>query len=271
MILATSLYNIYPIIQDICDQYVNLRKKGYGREESILEIKNKHQAELIDNDDGPVIYIAIALALCKKRELTSEVQIDALRAIETLTPIAQISKKELEKLSHKISQESMLGREAKYNAVKQYLPNWNIGDTFAHKISMPLAKKTGIHGWYILIRKVGVYENNHKTFQLAYISLCPPDMLPKTTDELNSLGFLSVMDHDSYNDYMVQLDINRPKDEVLFELTKIGCFPDANEPPNQGPTNPFTAMPLSYLKSPDSILQYEMIAYMSYKKQGIIY
>ena len=57
-------------IQDVQLEYQGLRLRGETREEAVRSLREIFAEPLEDPDDGPCIAVGIALALCKKKELT---------------------------------------------------------------------------------------------------------------------------------------------------------------------------------------------------------
>lgn len=268
--MGESLSHLYPVIEDICDEYVYLRRSGYCRSAAIAKLREDYAEELEDDDEAPAIRIALARALCKKHELTLELRADALNALEQLQNSSEIPLPTA-KLYRTLSLDDMLGAEAAYRPVKYYSPDWKLGDTFAHKMSSTLAEKLGIGGWYILFRKAGEYtDKRHRVVQLMYTTLCSPDALPQSTQELDSLGFLIMSRHDhNTNEYLSQMTLSRRKDETQFEFTRIGSYPDAKSPPNQYPVDVCALLPMLHSKDFDSIPAYETAICLAYKKYGM--
>ena len=73
-----KIYMNFPITHDIVDAYRTYRRNGNTRGDAIAKLRAEYAQELADCDDGPVVRIGLALALCQKRELTSDVLKDAL-------------------------------------------------------------------------------------------------------------------------------------------------------------------------------------------------
>ncbi|MBQ3482258.1 MAG: hypothetical protein IJH48_08090 [Oscillospiraceae bacterium] len=263
-----------PLIEEISDRYTALRNKGKGREKSIEIVREEFHNEFSDVDDGPYAEVALALSLCKKDELTQKEKDNAIhaanhlkeRAAEENDPFRQ---SEYDGLFRYFSEKS-IGAEAIYRMRKTYDPGWNIGDTFIHPFSQLAVEKTGLPGWYIVIRKVGEYvntESRHK--QLVYITICPPDKIPKNDEELRALGFLRMMDHTYAWDYLGQLDFKNKKDEERWELQKIGCFPNAGCPDDATIENPFVSMPIFSGVEKNGMLTYEYQVCRLIKSRGI--
>ena len=128
---------------------------------------------------------------------------------------------------------------------RSYSINWAVGDTFAHQLTHPAAEKAGIHGWYLIFRKVGQYVNSKgQIIQLGYLTLCPSAELPQTAAELNALGYLRMMNHGEKWDYMVQVDVQSKRAENKLGMKWVGCFPDAASPKDETEICPVGSMPL---------------------------
>ena len=73
-----------PLIVDIQEEYIDYRKSGKGREETLELIHNEYNGELQDDDDRLAVYIGLLLGLCNKNELTEDI------AVETLNEITRV-------------------------------------------------------------------------------------------------------------------------------------------------------------------------------------
>ena len=264
------------IIEEISDSYTALRNKGKGREVSIDIIRETFQKEFMDEDDRPYAEIALALALCKKDELTQKIKDDALRSVEQMkaredrNDDSQRNSKYVELFRYLSGKGT--GPEAKYKMRKTYDPGWVVGDTFIHPFSQMAADKTGLHGWYIVMRKVGEYvSTEYRHMQLVYITICPPEKIPRTDEELRELGFLRMMDHTYAWDYLGQLYFKNKKDEQSWDLQKIGCFPDAGCPDDASEENPLVSMPIFGGVEKDGMLSFEYQVCRFIKSRGIYY
>lgn len=269
-----KIVSIFPLIGDIIDEYQTDRENGAAREGAVTRLEEKYACELADSDEGPVVRIAFALALCKKRELTKAVLEDALRAAEQLK-LAEPGDPVLPALDQAvryISDPGRLGDSASYKKRLSYTPDWKVGDTFSHKLSGYMSKYAHIFGWYVLIRKVGEYKDhqNHVN-QLAYVTICPPEKLPETAEALRSLGFLRMMPGEGNRwDYLAQIYFKNRKDEEAFNLSYIGNFPEAGMPDDASVEDPRVAMPLfGKLKREDILPSYDNDVCSIFKRNGV--
>lgn len=164
----------------------------------------------------------------------------------------------------------LLGDEAKYRGRKKYTPEWEVGDTFAHILTCPLAKAVGIEGWFILLRKVEEYVDNEGSHrQLMYVTLCQQNQLPQTMEELQKLGFLRMMCRGDKWDYLVQITFTSQRDEAFYGLTKIGTFANAGHPRDRTIENPLVTMPLfGRINRKSTYPDYEDTICRLYRKYG---
>ena len=271
-----KIYIRFPITRDLVNTYRIYRRCGDTRDKAIARLRMEYKQELADCDDGPVVRIGIALALCQKDELTQSVLEEALVAIDKLL-VEQWDgnmRSTFHELEVYIHDPQRLGDEAKYRVRKPYIPQWEVGDTFAHTLTHYMAKYVGVYGWNVIFRKVGEYVDIEQQYhQLVYVTMCPPERLPHTAEELRKLGFLRMMPHDGDKwDYLAQISFKSKKDEASYELTKIGTFPDAGDPEDRTIENPFVTMPLfGKLKRDSEVLSYENAVCRIYKDKGMGY
>lgn len=237
-----------PLTVEVTDQYISLRKQGKNRTDAISLIQEGYSADLNDVDNRIFVLLGIAIALCKKKELTHSLASEALTEIAKVRKLGNIPPRtalwvaEVEAL---LTNDDMKGVETHYKKQKVYKTDWSIGDAFFHTLTHPKAKELGIYGWNIILCKAGDFQDSsQRRVQLMYVFLCEPNMMPSTTEQLQSLGFLRMMNHDEKWDYLVQLAFKSKKDERSYELTKFGNFPGLKPPLDSTEENPLCTMPL---------------------------
>ena len=262
-----------PLIVDIQKIYIDQRRNGKGREETIDWIKAEYCTELQDDDDRLAVLIGLSLALCNKNEL-----IDSI-AIDTMTEIARakcenedisINEKimsDLAKLEICLKDKSVYGGEAKYRKSRKYIPDWQVGDVFSHVMTSSCAEELGIKGWHILIYKVGEYEDTQGDLnQLVFVALCPPEKIPSDDEGFQQLTFLPMMFWGKTAEYLAQITIKSKKTEEKYELSKIGHVSKINIPSNSCERNPSVSMPLFEKLSKDDLYpSYEGLICRIYK------
>ena len=76
-------FDFNPLIVDIREEYINYRKSGKGRAETLELIRNEYGGELQDDDDRLAVLIGLSLGLCNKKEFIEDI------AVETINEIAR--------------------------------------------------------------------------------------------------------------------------------------------------------------------------------------
>ena len=96
------------------------------------------------------------------------------------------------------------------------------------------------------------------------MSVCPADVIPKTSADLIELGVIPMYPVQKRRDYRAQLRIVSKRGENALKLTKIGCFPDVGMPADQsGPGEAVADENIDEIcasRTPDGDLQFEMAA-----------
>lgn len=268
-----NLNGLHPLVVDIQKRYMDYRMTGKNRKDAIAAIRADYFQELQDIDDCVWVLIGLSLSLSKKKELTAKIANETKSAITMFRQHLKLDNAvcnyllEIEQL---LANKSIYGKEAVYRCRTQYVPDWKIGDVLAHTLTYPKADDIGILGWTILFYKVGEYiDDFNKHHELMFISLCPPGKEPTCSAELQALGFLRMMPHDKKWDYLVQLSPKSKKDELNYEFTSIGNFPEVLPPCDQADENPLVSMPMfGRLRMNDMRPAYEDQICRLYKKYG---
>lgn len=240
--------NIRLISSETKQDYVVYRKNGASRADAIARIHEEQACALEDDDDRIAVLAGVVTALCAKNELTDEYAAIVLQEIRKACEDEDLdtqSRKFLLKIEQQIANRDCYGDEFAYKKVRHYIPDWQIGDTFAHPITYPMADELGIGGWVILIHKIDEFVDafeDHR--QMVLVSLCPPDKLPSNKEDLEALGFLPMMARGKGFEYLAQIKIKSKRAENGFELSKIGCFPGVSLPDDYCKVSPLVAYPL---------------------------
>lgn len=271
----SKIFLYAPLTFDVIGSYEQERRKGSSREAAIKTLVDCFKEELMDEEDHSAIQIGIAIALCRKNELTVPVQREAICAIDAIIASGGWGKdgdRLLLELKQHLESGSCLGVSAHYSRERIYIPDWRLGDTFIHRFSQPASLKMGLGGQFIVLRKVGGYlDQDGHHMQLVYCTVCSADTIPGTSAELRELGFLRMMKHGKKFDYLGQLYFKSKKDEERWGLDKIGRFPDAGAPDDASIEDPRVSMPLfGMLRHQDSsTLHYEELVCQLIRSCGI--
>lgn len=269
-------YDLDALIADIDGEYVRYRRKGLSREETLCSLYNDFAEELSDTDDEPAVKIGIALALCRKKELTDDVAQAALAVTERLQDRYDPQSREYkiaQELPHLFSDPTMFGDEKHYPMRRLYTPQWKVGDTFFHQMNHPMANKAGLSGWYVLIRKFGEsFDRDNQVLQIITYTVCPPDGLPKTSAEMEALGWLPFCIGNQLQ-FFAALTIKSKRAEQGLALEYLGWFPSVELPKRadlvqQG--RPLTLSGSAWTEDSCAVYDYESYACVNYRK-GIHY
>lgn len=241
-------YSRNPIVEDIIELYAKYRRTGKNRVTAIEQIRKDFAEELQDEEDSLAVLMGLTLSLCKKRELFEPFVSETLNNLQCKcrnSVIDSHTTRVARELESYLMNMEYFGDEALYKQKKRYVPDWKKGDLFSHVLTYPSAETLGIMEWCVLLYKVGEYsDENGMLCQLMYVSLCPPNEIPSSERELSDLGFLRMMRLGEKSEYLAQMSIKSKQEEEFCNLTKIGHYPDIQQPVNNIEENPFTAMPL---------------------------
>lgn len=152
------------IALDVKELYIDQLKRGKTNEEATEIIISENQDIILDYDDGPVFWYALAdiqwsygrlLPLVKEKAINLlKSERDLSRLGNTIKDIEE-RKKILFELEQRLKSEMPpLKRVYKYRFFKC---DWEIGDAYAYKLESDLSKEKNFYGRYIIIRKVDEY------------------------------------------------------------------------------------------------------------------
>lgn len=151
---------------DIRDSYIEYLKDQLSDEDAYKKLLSEYQ-EVLESDEEPLFWYALAHTQWKTGRLTSEVKEKALYFIEQNGCVEFFEEeypgknnpwiKTLQKLK------TILESEMKpYKRFRKPIPfktnPWNVGDVYAYQFHSDLAKKCKIDGKYILFHKIGDVE-----------------------------------------------------------------------------------------------------------------
>ena len=126
---------LFPMIQDIVEEYEISRRTGASRAEACAQILKDNEKELADSDDGPVVWIGLAKAAGKKRELTQELLAKAEDSFRELAALYPEHGPMILQSQARICDPLLVGEEARRRPRKIFKPDWQIGDTFIYRLT----------------------------------------------------------------------------------------------------------------------------------------
>jgi len=244
--------DVFPLMGDIIYKYESFRNNGKSNTESLVSIYREYREDMEDDDDGAVIIIAMAIALCGRKEAVDKIIEEAGRSIEYIVSSMEPPERvyiAFDSLKALFSSDDIYVNSGKKTPPvkirKKYKPDWEIGDTFIHEVT-PSPKNEPFVGQYIIFRKIGEYVDKlGYNVQLVYVSLCSADKIPDSDEALHSLGFVRMMQQSADKWYYIaQIVLSGKKSEESWELKKIGNFPNAGHPTDAAEEDPVTSMPM---------------------------
>lgn len=229
------------ILGDIKREYKDIRQKGYSRDNSVEELMQKYHDELIQgtNDDALLFWVGLADAQYACKELSAQIAARALDALEKITLLDwEITPGDITRRMERYGQAPMPER-AKFGKPRRFRSKWQIGDTFAYKMTGENAEAYGIAGKYMLFRTVDMVENyaGH-LYPVVTASLWPYLPLPKNSEEFNSVPMLK-LDNGRFQlpkdvfEYRAMLIIKNEKQIQDAGLQYIGNFTDVVMPDDE--------------------------------------
>lgn len=230
-----GILEFFPMIADVKESYRRFREKGADRAGAIEKVKNEFAMELLDKDDGPQVWIGLAEATGRRRELTEELLQKAEAAFTSLSDSFPATKSVLRAKMKTVCDPSKFGPEAKYRQRTAFRVDWKIGDTFAYRIVGESMKAHGLDGWYIICRKVHDFVYSEDCcVQGMYYSLCPPNELPQTAEDLERLGYVPLLQiNDDHYLFMGKVWVNSKNAVKKTFFIKIGNFPEVAPPAHE--------------------------------------
>lgn len=282
-ISSMRIESVFPLINDISDSYVTYRRKGKSRAEACEQILMDNENELSDSDDGPLVWIGIAKATGRKKELTQDILQKAEQCFGILTKACPEQESLLMKNCRIICDPLLIGDEARYIVRKPFKPDWQIGDTFMFQLSGTHEKLERLSSFYkecdqtlehqvVLVRKAREALTRENIWeQLVYLSICDERQLPNNDEEMNALGYIPSMkmSKDGY-EFKFSIRVKSQKALDRYQLIKIGCYPLIVPPENEVEPHAMRgANPLMVSKKADDLCSLEVYAgyYLRYGLQ----
>ena len=242
-----SLVEAFPLIDEVCEKYQNMRTLGSNRDQAVSSILSHYHAELMDQDDSCPVILGLAKGTAKKQEMMDRILSDAEEACAALMKQYPDLAPNILKFRQKYCVSAAIGPEAVYRKRKPYQPDWQIGDAFLYSLQGDNAKKHSLEGWSVIIRKTGEYLSpDEKWYQLVYLSIAKPGVIPKTDDEMNALGYIPFQPRKDGTSFVFKASIRCTGKNMLkqYELTSIGNFPIILPPKNEICDPDYLATPL---------------------------
>ena len=269
-----KIYSIFPLIYDVKQEYIRYRRRGESREQAVDNVLKGYHRELSDTDDAPQIWIGLANVMASKCELTADYLKKAELAFKELLFSYPEINVHLQIEMNRICRKELLGPEAKYSLKRNFDPKWEIGDTFAYRLYGEYPRKYGLDGYYILLRKINtILDDDGNLKQQLYLTLCTADFIPKTTEQLEHLGYLPLNSTENGYEYRAVVQVPNQRKLDQYNIKKIGCFPDVAPPKAEVlPEPPLYGWPLyDLIRDPKLHNNLERYTCWNYEQYGIVF
>lgn len=230
----------FEIVGDLKYQYAKYRQSGQTRDQAVQTLMAQYYDELTAGaeDDGLLFWVGLADAQYALRELSDEVAVRGLAALEQLSlAIPEITPGDIEKRRRQYACAPMPER-ANIRKPQGFCCRWRIGDTFAFLLAGPEAEKNGLAGGYVLLRKVRESEAEGKIFPLVTLTHWKKAQLPSNDVEFQSVPILRLSNGrldspKSTYEYRIQIRFTSQKQVNELKLQYLGNFSNVPMPENE--------------------------------------
>lgn len=234
--MASLKLNDFDTYATVYDDYLRLRRtlSVAEAEESILR---DYGEELDDNDDAPFVWIALAKAQIRKKELTDLVVRHSEESMNVLINEIGFSQSYFQQFKNKllnpqyrIDVQKLHLKPKPYKSRFFQIP-WNYGDVFALRLTSSRAKELGIDGGYALLHMVDQWEGwpyeGERTLPIVYVSIWNNIQLPQTVEEIQRAHRIPVGSQKRYlgkKEYRLMIDFTAYKQ--LENFIFVGNVPE---------------------------------------------
>lgn len=230
-----------PIIAEIKEEYEKYRRKGFSREDSVSQLKSCYYSELVmgNDDDGLLFWIGVADAQYACAELSQEVAQKGLTAISVVEGADwNINPNDLScRRKHYLA--APMPEQILFKRIKKYRCTWNVGDTFAYRLSGDDAKECGLEGRNILLRTIDTLEfGDGRLLPVVTFTMWDNKPLPKSSESFQRLPVLKLVNGrlglpKSLYEYRAELLITSEKKIDKMSLVYLGNFQDVAMPEDE--------------------------------------
>lgn len=231
----------YPILYEIKEEYVSIRKGGAGRDQAEEELIARYHDELTSGaeDDGLLFWVGLADAQYSLRELSVRVASMGMQALKSIEDAHwEVTPGDIERRKTRYASAPMPEKK-KFGPSRKFRCEWKIGDTFAYQMTGPNAEEYGLTGKYMLFRKVDEMEfDGGYLFPIMTVSYWDKEELPATTAEFLSVPMLK-LDNCRLGvpkhlfEYRVEFIVKNKRQLENLNLRYLGNFADVPMPEDE--------------------------------------
>lgn len=192
-------------------------------------IYEEYGAELMDEDDGPFVHLAVATAQLENGRLNQSAKRLALAAIEELKksdshfaddPDMMQALSECEKAIEK----GRIKRQRR-QAVKC---TWKTGDVYVTRLENEASKELGIYKHYVILRMAEPFFMKPELWPNCYVSISSGEEKPVSEEDVAAAKYLKATPRNVYRMAVTTMD-----QSAYDELEFVGNFPDILPPENE--------------------------------------
>ncbi len=231
--MKNKIILVFPLINDIISAYESFRRNGQSREEAVKMVLVEFAGEDPDTEDDVLTWIGLAMAMAKNKELTEEVLNRSNVRFDNAISIFPNVKAILEFEKQRLQDPLCSGPEKHYRRINCFKPDWKVGDTFIQQMNGKVPRRFGMEKWFSIIRKIDEFQDHDGYWvQLVYLTVCEPDKIPCTVEDINVLGYIPIYPWQRKGKWEFQAGIRvRSRRELSgFEFSSIGNYADALPP-----------------------------------------
>lgn len=230
-----------PLVVEVKEEYLHLRRDGKSRADAAAELTEAYQDAITvgREDDGLQFWVGLADGQAANRELTADTAEKALAALESFEQTDwEITPGDISRRRTKYAQAPM--PEKKMGKPRpRFHCDWQLGDTFAYRLTGPEAEASGVSGQHILLRKVSeVVFGKGDVFPVVTLTLWNEEELPRTADEFRTAPLLRLnsgrfaLPPDRY-EYRAELIIRSRRELNAAGFQFVGNFPEVPAPADE--------------------------------------
>lgn len=201
----------FPVLEEIKDEYIQLRQTGNSREDAVRKLMGSYTDELLDIEEAPLFWIGLADAQYFRKELSEDVAKKAMTALDNVGGFEwKICLGDLNRRRERYVKAPMPERNVGKPRPK-FRCQWRIGDTFAYQLTGQEAKELGIHGKYMLLRKVSEVEfGDGSLYPIVTVSFLGDRTFPTSDEAFMDIPLLKLQESVLFRRKMPPNAVNVP-------------------------------------------------------------
>lgn len=175
------------LARDISSLYSDFRK-NFSVTATIRKLCGDLAPCLVDIDDAPIFWLALANSMAQQKELTEKIYAKALKYLETPDTlksywgIMKFSAEDIEEIKSFLN--GSIGRAKRRPATPQHSTSWLPQDFHAMPIISQKAAELGVLGRYLIFQTIGSCIWDRELVPIVYVYITPSCHMPTSEDEL---------------------------------------------------------------------------------------